>query len=35
VPWDFLIAILAAGGAAAVLRRVRARRGYEPASGRA
>ena len=35
VPWDFLIAILAAGGAAAVLRRARARRGYEPASGRA
>jgi hypothetical protein len=34
VPWDFLIAILAAAGAAAVLRWVRTRRGYEVASGR-
>jgi hypothetical protein len=34
VPWDFLVAILAAAGIAAVLDRIRARRGYEATSVR-
>jgi hypothetical protein len=34
VPWDFLIAILAAAGIGAVLGWIRARRGYEPVSAR-
>jgi hypothetical protein len=34
VPWDFLIAILAAAGIGAVLGWVRARRGYAPVRAR-
>ena len=34
VSWDFLIALLAAGGAGAAFRWIRTRRSYELASGR-